>query len=76
MRCNFKIGTIVQAKSNGKSEAHTLQWRVIDIVGNCSGVRYVCECINQPDNLIKLRQDFKESDLEEATTGQWIIKAK
>lgn len=66
MRCNYKIGTIVQAKSHGKSEAKPLQWRVIEIVGNCSGVRYLCESINQPDNPIKLHQDFKESDLKEA----------
>ena len=65
MRSNFKLGTIVQAKSNGKSVFQPLQWRVIDIVGNCSGVRYLCECINQPDNSINLRQDFRESDLEE-----------
>ncbi len=66
MRYKFKLGTIVQAKSHGKSEAKPLQWRVIEIVGNCSGVRYLCECINQPDSPLKLRQDFKESDLEEA----------
>lgn len=66
MRSNFKLGTIVQAKSDGKREAQPLQWRVIEIVGNCSGVRYLCECINQPDNHIKLRQDFIENDLEEA----------
>jgi len=66
MRYKFKLGTIVQTKSNGKAEAQSLQWRVIEIVGNCSGVRYLCECINQADNPVKLRQDFKESDLEAA----------
>ncbi len=66
MKYKYKLGTIVQAKSSGKREAQPLQWRVIEIVGNCSGVRYLCECINQPDNSIKLHQDFKEIDLEEA----------
>ncbi len=66
MRYKFKLCTIVQAKSNDKSENQPLQWRVIEIVGNCSGVWYYCECINQPDESIKLRQDFKENDLEEA----------
>ena len=65
MRYKYKLGTIVQAKSNGKAESQSLQWRVIEIVGNCNGVRYLCECMNQPDNPVKLRQDFKENELEE-----------
>ncbi len=65
MRYKYKLGTIVQAESNDKAESQPLQWRVIEVVGNCSGVRYLCECINQPDNPAKLRQDFKENELEE-----------
>ena len=61
MRYKYKLGTIVKAKDNADSPL----WRVIEIFGNCSGVRYLCECINDVDSSIKLRQDYKENDIEE-----------
>lgn len=60
----YKLGTIVQTMNN-KEFSNKLQWRVIEIVGNHFGVRYLCECINQPTNTsASVRHDFKEEELQ------------